>query len=116
MRILKYAVIFSALLVSGVAFAGTVKTLNIQTYPGDAAEVLLPRGVHTDLVVAYSPYYHIIQIHSGKGASYQGGIAIVQKDKNVKSDIVINASNGTAYVIWTRQSTHVPAKVVYDIR
>ncbi|CDQ12110.1 conserved exported protein of unknown function [Acidithiobacillus ferrivorans] len=116
MRSLKYAVIASALLFSGVAFAGTVKTLNIQTSPGVVTEVLLPPGVHINMVATYQPYYHIMPIHSCKGASYQGGIAIVQKGGHVKSDIVINASNGAAYVIWTHKSTHVPAKVIYDIR
>ena len=115
MRNLKYAVVASFLLFSGVAIAGTVKTLNIQTSPGVVTEVLLPPGVHTNLVIAYGPYYHFIRIHSGKGASYQGWVAIVQKDKNVNSDVVINASNGNAYIIWTHNINHTPAKVVYNI-
>ena len=115
MRSLKYAVIASALLLSGVAVAGTVKTLNIQTSPGVVTEVLLPPGVHPNMVTEYGPYYHIIPIHSGNGASYQGGITIVQRGDHIKADIIINASNGEAYVIWTHFSNHVPAKVVYNI-
>ena len=116
MRNLKYAVAASFLLFSGVAVAGIVKTLNIQTSPGVVTEVLLPSGVHVNLVTAYGQYYHLSGIHSGNVASYQGGIAIVQKDKNVNSDVIINASNGDAYVIWTHNINHNPAKVVYSIR
>lgn len=80
---LRYAVVVAALLVTGSAFAGTVKTLNIQSSLGVVTEVILPSGDHVSIVAAYAPYYRIIPFHSGKGASYRGGIAIIQKIKTL---------------------------------
>jgi hypothetical protein len=122
MENLKYIVIASALLFSGVfgifgvAAAGTVSTLNIQTGPGLATEVLLPPGVRPTMVTASNKYYGITLLESGgKGVSRQDGIAIIQKGGHINSDIILNGSNGKAYVIWTHSRDRIPAKVVYKL-
>lgn len=112
---LKYAVVVSALVFSGMSVAGTVQSLHIQTARGVTTEVLLPPGYHAHLVTTYGPYYRVVKFHFGKGASYQAGIIIVQKEKSINSDVVVNANNGNTYVIWTHNINHIPAKVIYNI-
>ena len=115
MRNPKYILMASALLVSVAAVAGPVKTLNLKTSPGVVTEVLLPAGVHLGKVSECSAYYQIKPIHFGKGAAYRSGIAFTTNSRRTKSDLIVNASNGEIYVIWTHNSNHTPAKVIYDL-
>lgn len=112
---LKYAVIVAALLVSGSAFAGTVKTINIQASPGVVTEVLLPAGVHVASVYGDTADMHIKPVHFGKGRSYRGGVALIPGSAK-KYDIIVNSSNGDTYIVWVHNSNKVPAKVVYELR
>lgn len=115
MRFLKYAVLAFAMLASAPAIAVTVKTSHIQAAYGLATEVFLPHGVHINIVNSGSAYDHVMRVHSGNAATYQSGISFIPKNNYINGDIIINASNGDVYVIWTRNINHVPKNVVYSI-